>query len=229
LTFVRGKDKLAHMMVAHLSPPMSVENIQLKLKQKMKFMGCRISGCSLLPEGSMVFSCDNVDTVGFNNKEGVGLYQIGKDKAGACTFDTVYIKYNNSVAVSSGWGVNKCITIMDIKSKNVKTTICMDTEIYGMAVRGKTIYYCTKGNGLKMQNLSDKSVSDVISGNKSNVYYVATSGDKLYYTQWKTDTVTCCNLHGTTQWEFKDERVLRGSVGISVDNDGNVYVVGCNF
>jgi DNA-binding beta-propeller fold protein YncE len=79
-----------------------------------------------------------------------------------------------------------------------------------------------------MQNLSDKSVSDIISGNKSNVYYVATSGDKLYYTQWKTDTVTCCNLHGTTQWEFKDERVLRGSVGISVDNDGNVYVVGCN-
>ena len=40
--------------------------------------------------------------------------------------------------------------------------------------------------------------------------------------------MTCCNLHGTTQWEFKDERVLRGSVGISVDNDGNVYVVGCN-
>ena len=103
-------------------------------------MGCRISGCSLLPEGSMIFSCDNVNTVRFNNKEGVGLYQIGKDKAGACTFDTVYNKYNNSVAVSSGWGVNKCITIMDIKCKNVMTTICMDTEIYGMAVRGKTIY-----------------------------------------------------------------------------------------
>ena len=49
LTFVIEKDKQAQMMVADLSPPMSVENIQLKLKQKMKFMGCRISGCSLLP------------------------------------------------------------------------------------------------------------------------------------------------------------------------------------
>jgi DNA-binding beta-propeller fold protein YncE len=40
--------------------------------------------------------------------------------------------------------------------------------------------------------------------------------------------VTCCDLHGTTQWEFGDKRVLRGPRGISVDNDGNVYVVGCD-
>jgi DNA-binding beta-propeller fold protein YncE len=38
--------------------------------------------------------------------------------------------------------------------------------------------------------------------------------------------VTCCDLHGPTQWEFKDERVLQLPYGISVDNDGNVYVVG---
>jgi DNA-binding beta-propeller fold protein YncE len=41
-----------------------------------------------------------------------------------------------------------------------------------------------------------------------------------------TDTVTCCDLLGITQWEFKDERVLKGPRGISIDNDGNVYVVG---
>ena len=38
--------------------------------------------------------------------------------------------------------------------------------------------------------------------------------------------MTCCNLHGTTQWEFTDVHSLHGSSGISVDNDGNVYVVG---
>jgi hypothetical protein len=32
-----------------------------------------------------------------------------------------------------------------------------------------------------MLNLSDKSVSDIISGDMSCVDYVATSGDKLYY------------------------------------------------
>jgi DNA-binding beta-propeller fold protein YncE len=106
------------------------------------------------------------------------------------------------------------------------TTIPMDTNIFGMAVRGRTIYYCTKGSGLKMLNLSDKSVSDIINS-MSYVLYVATSGDKLYYTNTNTNTVTCCDLHGTTQWEFKDYRVLQDPRGISVDNDGNVYVVGC--
>jgi len=106
------------------------------------------------------------------------------------------------------------------------TTISMDTNIYGMAVRGKTIYYCTGNKGLKMLNLRDKSVSDIIQNNMSNVYYVATSGNKLYYANGDTNTVTCCDLHGTKQWEFKDTRGLLYPYSISVDNDGNVYVVG---
>jgi DNA-binding beta-propeller fold protein YncE len=58
----------------------------------------------------------------------------------------------------------------------------------------------------------------------SGVVYVATSGDKLYCTTFNTDAVTCCDVHGTTQWEFNDNRVLQYPTGIAVDNDGNVYV-----
>ena len=39
MVFVRRKDKQAQMMVAELSPPMSVENIQLNLKQKINTKG----------------------------------------------------------------------------------------------------------------------------------------------------------------------------------------------
>jgi len=49
----------------------------------------------------MVLSCYNSNTVSFINKEGIELFQIGKDKTGSDTYDTVYIKDNNSVAVSS--------------------------------------------------------------------------------------------------------------------------------
>jgi len=59
----------------------------------------------------------------------------------------------------------------------------------------------------------------------SGVLYVATNGDKLYCTNYYTDTVTCCDLQGTTLWEFKNERVLQYPLGISVDNYGNAYVV----
>ena len=230
MTFVRKKDKQAQMMVAELSPPRSLENIQLNLKQKINTKGTDIRGCSLLPDGRMVFSCYSSDTVRFINKEGIELFQIGKDKTGSSTYDTVYIKDNNSVAVSwGGWGgrTKRSITVIDIESKKVMTTIPMDTYIYGMAVKGRTIYYCAWNKGLKMLNLSDKSVSDIISSDISRVNYVATSSDKLYYTNYSTHTVTCCDLHGTTQWEFKDERVLQDPYGISIDNDGNVYVVGC--
>jgi DNA-binding beta-propeller fold protein YncE len=226
VVFVRRKDKQAQMMVAEISPPMSVVNIQLNLKQKINTKGDSIGGCSLLPEGRMVFSCYSSSTVRFINKEGVELFQISKDKTGYNTYDTVYIKDNNSVAVSSGFGGNPCINIIDIESKKVMTTISMDTQVFGMAVRGRTIYYCAHDKGLKMLNLSDRSVSDIISSNMSGVVYVATSDDKLYYTNTNTNTVTCCDLHGTTQWEFKDNRVLQFPLGISVDNNGNVYVVG---
>jgi hypothetical protein len=221
LTFARKKDKQAQMMVADISPPMSVDNIHLNLNQQISIKGICITGCSLFPDNRIAFSCCNTKTVRFINKEGAEFVQIKQE-----TYDTVYIKDNNNVAVSSGGGSNSCITIIEIESKKVMTTIPMDTVIYGMAVRGRAIYYCTGNKGLRMLNLSDKSVSIIISSDMSGVYYVATSGDKLYYINSNTHTVTCCDLHGTTQWEFKDTRVLQFPLGISVDNDGNVYVVG---
>ena len=231
LTFVRGKDKQAQIMVADLSPHMTVENIQLKLKQVIYYKGKGIRGCSILPEGRMVMSCFHTNTLRFINKEGEEYFQIGVDTTRACMFDTVYIKYNNSVAVSSGQGRNKCITIIDIESKKVMTTIHMHTGVYGMAVSGRAIYYCSHDNytGLHMLDLSDKSVSDIIISDKFRAFCVATSGDKLYYINHYNDTVTCCNLHGTTQWEFTDKRVITSPRGISVDNDGNVYVIGSYY
>jgi WD40 repeat protein len=226
MIIVRRKDKQAQMMVADLSPPVSVDNIQLKLKHKININGRNIRGCSFLPDGRIVLSSFITDTVTFINKEGVEYVQIGKDKTGANAYDTVYIKDNNSVAVSSGFGGNKCITIIDIVSNKVLTTISMDTDIVGMAIRGGTIYYCAWEEGLKKLSLSDNSVSDIINRDMTSVYYVATSEDKLYYTNYEKHTVTCCDLHGTTQWEFKGERVLQYPRDISVDNDGNVYVVG---
>ena len=77
-----------------------------------------------------------------------------------------------------------------------------------------------------MLNLSDKSKSNVTNSDMSYVNYVATFGDKLYYTNYDIHTVTCCDLHGTTQWKFKDRRVLQVPRGITIDNGGNVYVVG---
>jgi hypothetical protein len=52
----------------------------------------------------MVFSCYEKGIVTFLNKEGVELFQLGKDKTGSLIYDTLYIKEDNSVAVSCGGG-----------------------------------------------------------------------------------------------------------------------------
>ena len=101
----------------------------------------------------------------------------------------------------------------------------MKSEMFhSIEVRGRAIYYCTGNKGLRMLNLSDKSVSDIISRSMSGVYYVSTSGDILYYANTNTYTVTCCDLHGTTLWKINDKRVLQCPRGVSVDSNGNVYV-----
>jgi len=56
MIIVRKKDKQAQLMVAELSPPMSVENIELTLKQKINIKRSRIRGDCLLPEGKMILS-----------------------------------------------------------------------------------------------------------------------------------------------------------------------------
>lgn len=68
--------------------------------------------------------------------------------------------------------------MIEIESLDVKTNISMDTDIGGMAVRGRTLYYCT-GDELKMLNLNTKSVSDIINSDMSDFAYVATSGETL--------------------------------------------------
>ena len=139
MNLVKKKDKQAQMIVASLLPPMSVDNIQLKLKQKINIKGQTSTGCCLFSDGGMVFSCSQANTVSFISKEGVELFQIGKDKTGSNTCDTVYIKENNSVAVSSGDIDNRCITIIDRESQKVMTTISMDTYIYGMVEQYITV------------------------------------------------------------------------------------------
>jgi hypothetical protein len=50
----------------------------------------------------------------------------------------------------------------------------MATDIYGMTVRGRTIYFCAEDKGLKMLNLSDKSVSgdnhDIVRNKTDDIY-----------------------------------------------------------
>lgn len=67
---------------------------------------------------------------------------------------------------------------------------------------------------------------DIVLENVPYGGYVATFDDKIYHTNHKTHSVACYDLKGETQWIFENVCVLKEPRGISVDNNGNVFVVG---
>jgi hypothetical protein len=75
----------------------------------------------------------------FLNKEGVELFQIGKDKTGFSSYDTLYIKEDNDVAVSSGLDGKHYITLIDIESKKVITTILFKNVTINFSQHENTI------------------------------------------------------------------------------------------
>ena len=76
-----------------------------------------------------------------------------------------------------------------------------------------------------MMKLSDdRSTTLVKQSNLSSDSYITTCREKIYQTDGNTNTVTCYTIKGDKLWEFKDESVLKDPRGVTVDNNGNVYV-----
>lgn len=79
-----------------------------------------------------------------------------------------------------------------------------------------------------MVSLRDESIICIIPCEMSSQSNVATSGDKLFFTNEKNHEVICCDYYGNLLWTFGESSYLIYSYGISVDNDGNVYVAGAH-
>ena len=75
-----------------------------------------------------------------------------------------------------------------------------------------------------MMKLSDDRVTTLVKQDLSYNPYITTCGDKIYLAINDTSTVTCYTMKGEQLWEFKDESVLNGPRGVTVDNNSNVYV-----
>ncbi|CAG2216948.1 unnamed protein product [Mytilus edulis] len=149
-------------------PTKNIDNLTLTLLKRINTELPNVYGCSMFPDGRMVFSCFNQDKTIIFKADGSKDFEI--DNIGP-TFD----------------GTEK---------------------------------------GLQMISLSDESVTNVINTKLSNFAYVTTFGDKLFYTNSDNDSVTCCDYHGNILWTFCGIYVLEFLLGISVDNDGNVFVAG---
>lgn len=217
ITIENQKKKYAQMLVDR-----PLYKIALSLSQTVTTIGTNIRGCVTLPNGQTAFSCNSTNKILVNNEDGsVNLEFQAKTKI----FDMVYNTIDNTVVVSSG--DSSGITIVDLRRKLVKKHLTTGLyATYGIDLMNGFLVYCAKGDGLRYVSLSDELENYVVTKQLAANSYVATFDRKFYYTNPDLQTVTCCDLNGTTKWIFKNQGVLRNPLGISLDNDGNIYVVG---
>ncbi|CAC5390316.1 unnamed protein product [Mytilus coruscus] len=138
-------------------------------------------------------------------------------------FDVVFIG-NNSIAVTSC--DSNQINIIDLKRHKLKKSIKVDSDNYGVVYKDGHLIYCAGEKGLQMISLKDETITNVSNTKLPSFAYITIFGDKLFYTNFYDDSVTCCDYHGNILWTFYDKSVLVSPFGISVDNDCNVFVVG---
>ncbi|CAC5388365.1 unnamed protein product [Mytilus coruscus] len=203
----------------------SVNSIKLKLKLTIDSTGKNTWGCCVLPDGRMAFPDYYNRTVRVFESDGKTSFDV-KTYSYAC--DIAYINENNKLAVTSGGSPHlQYISLLGIKHKQniIREKILVNNSYYGIAAKDTKMICSTAGKGIQSIKQSGKSKIKVLE-NVPYGGYVATFGDKIYHTNHKTHSIKCSDKNGEKRWAFENECVLKEPRGISVDNDGNVFVVG---
>ncbi|CAG2218666.1 unnamed protein product [Mytilus edulis] len=219
----RKKTTQAQIMVPNVQTR-SIENIKLEMhKTAVATEGTYVYGCCLIPDGRMAFTYYYNCAVGVFSDKGSKDFEV---KMPCIVYDILYISKDDTFAVTSGCSSQHRIFIINVERKQITRTISLDSEIYGIALSENGIIYSGYNKGIRMINLSDESITQIVQDEMPRCCNIATFRNQIYHTNPETHGVTCYDLQGKPQWTFKNGSLLKGPRGIDVDMDGNVYVVG---
>ncbi|XP_063399122.1 uncharacterized protein LOC134683737 [Mytilus trossulus] len=221
IPIMKQKDKQAQIMVA--SKPIIIDSLKPALLQSFDTNLLFATGCVLLPDCRMVFACNVYKMIRVLKPDGSPEFEI---RNFGTVFDVAIIG-DNSVAVTTGYDFYAYqIIVIDLKTRKIKKGLTVNLVNTGLAYSEDKLIYCAGGKGVQMISLNDESISNITKTSVSDYSCVATFGDEIFYTNCKYNNVTCADFQGKTRWMFKNETVLKSPFGISVDRDGNIYVVG---
>ncbi|XP_071145304.1 uncharacterized protein [Mytilus edulis] len=218
LIMERSKDKQAQLVDVRNK---SINAIKLKLVHTIKLYA-DVTGCCFLPDGKIVL-CDRSvkNLVQILNQHCILIFEVSMSPYFA--FDVTCID-DKTVAVSSDNPNQTQINIIDVETRARRSITAAD-KCYGITHKDGSLMVCVEGKGVQNVNIQNGKNTSLIPCDLGSCCYIVTSDTKLYYTNTKKHTVTCCDKRGNIIWTFKDENVLQDPRGIAVDNVGNVYTV----
>ncbi|XP_052098958.1 uncharacterized protein LOC127733684 [Mytilus californianus] len=183
-------------------PPFTINDITMTLQSKLTFSN--ITGCSISSTGDIILiDCSINRLLIFLNEDGTFKSDIPMSHSYpvdcTCIDDkTVAISFPNS----------KLLQILKVSTKTVDRTIKTEDKCYGLCYLGGYLFYCDTGRGIQKVNMSDNCSSTLVKDDTLSQWsYVATSKDRIVYTNNSYHAVTCCSLAGEKMWEYKNQLV----------------------
>ncbi|CAG2247776.1 unnamed protein product [Mytilus edulis] len=139
---------------------------------------------------------------------------------------------NTTCAVSTGYSddIYRGISIVNLKSRKVTKFIDLPGDTFGITYDGTSLICCIEDKDLHVISCADYSITTIPNSTSTECSYVSSYNGKIFFTNPTKNGVTCCLYSGTLVWEVKDENLTKNP-GITVDDNGNVFVVGrhsCN-
>ena len=224
ITITMDRENQAQQMIPKITK--TINDINLKLLTRFEISkgktGLEISGCTILPSRKMVFVDQSNHRLVIHNENRVFESEI---RVLQCPVDVTGID-ENTVAVTHN-SEPYHIKVIDFANKKVVKKIKTSSICYGITnTEGRLIFY-TSGIGIQAVDVTDESIVTTVVKVDDEHYcnYVTTSKNMIYHSNLTTNTVTCHTVTGQKIWEYKDESILKGVRGVTVDNDSNVYVV----
>ncbi|XP_052080361.1 uncharacterized protein LOC127718397 [Mytilus californianus] len=218
----REKDKQAQLQV---TPKKNINDWNLILQKKITTGGKNIRGCCMSVNSEYFFTDHYLrKTLSVIASDGTFKFNMFLDPS--CGFDITFID-DTTIAITSGGSFKQIgIYIIDNESRKKIKFISLPRRSWGITRDHNSLFVCVEGQGIYKVNTVDYATSHVIRSNLSGCSCVSVFNGKIYYTDKDGNSVVCCDRDGSCVWTFRDTLVLKTPRGITVDNDGNVFVVG---
>lgn len=217
LSFITNKGNEAQALSNMSSPVILSHQRQFQLEKG------RYCGCCLIPTGIMAFADTENHILNLVNADGKPHSKIIFKRENK-VYDVTHVD-NDLIAVSHS--ESKKISIVDSVNNKVLRTLSTRFEPRGIVHTEGDILFCVPYLGIMKINIKDESV--IVIQTDTSVYYnsvITANKSRICYTSRDRDLITVLDHQYIVLFEFKDEKMLKGPFGITMDQNSYIYAIG---
>lgn len=211
---------------AHLHPVSSVRCVHdYQLQEKQRFhikqagKSTYISSCIILQNGRLLIAdYDGNKQIMEYNEDGCHTRDI------PVSGQPFVLTGIDSERIAVTFGKSKYLEVLHIKYNIVEKKVNFGQNCWGVCHQNGKIYVVVEKRGVVVTDLSGKILNTLKLG-VDHFSNITVFKDRVYYTDWFTNIIHCCDMKGDEIWTYQDKSIVNPR-GLSVDNNHNVFVVG---